>query len=41
MKISLLSKPMMPDENNILVNNLLDLRFPFCYLEYNEEIKNI
>lgn len=32
---------MMPDESNILINSLLDLRFPFSYLEYNEEIKNI
>lgn len=31
---------MKPDEKNILGNSLSGLRFPFCYLEYNEEIKN-
>lgn len=41
MKINLYQKPWCQIENNILVNSLLDLRFPICYLEYNEEIKNV
>lgn len=40
LKKNLWKKCMKPGEKNILVNSLTDLRFPFCYLEFNEEIKN-